>query len=313
MKKHFFYLSFILGICISSVAFANMSQNKSIGDTEIQNLVDQLSIDINYEKSNRAYGELIQMGVKAFPVLMKNIDNEKESHPEFGGARIGGPFTIGFVCFLIIGDQVEHFYWGYQPEYLKFDTIEEWWESHKDRSIRELQIEALKWQINEIQTNDMWREGKTWHLEQLWEKCKELNVLKECGLECGILSMKASLLNSDSGEVKVAFVNTGSGAIIVDLKQKDLFTGNVNRQKSDAIEYTVDYSMRESDKEYLTVLPSETQYVTIAPRAVDWYGKDISWEEIPQGAYNLIVYTNSYSQGHWNGFVYSKIQFKKSK
>ena len=51
---------------------------------------------------------------------------------------------------------------------------------------------GFKLKINEIQTNDMWQEGRTWHLEQLWQKCKELNALQECGLKHGILGIKGA-------------------------------------------------------------------------------------------------------------------------
>lgn len=142
----------------------------------IQELVDNLSIDVDYDQSAMAYDELKRYGPMAFSVLMENLDNAKESHPQFSGDYMGDSFPIGFICFMILQEQVEYIYSKNQPEFLSEDNVGVWWAKNKGRPLRDLQSDALKWKLNEIQTSDEWKESRDWHLEQLRAKCQEFGI-----------------------------------------------------------------------------------------------------------------------------------------
>jgi len=105
--------------------------------------------------------KLRAMGPKAFPALIERLDDTGYSYTECYGTWRN--LKVGEVCFYIIEDQVEFYGHDYatrpgadgeevlKPSYLyTFHTtqhLRNWWEERQDMTLRELQIEALEWNI----------------------------------------------------------------------------------------------------------------------------------------------------------------------
>ena len=118
---------------------------------------------INAKRVNAAYERLRSLGLPAFPELVANSGD-----PRFAFARVYAAWhnhSVGDVCFMIMEEQVDFYgtgyksrndskgHWKVKPQYLYAmrDSIglQAWWEGHKTLSLREMQIESLRWTIRE--------------------------------------------------------------------------------------------------------------------------------------------------------------------
>ena len=114
--------------------------------------------------------QLIELGKDAFPTLIAHVNDEGYSR-SIETAVLRGQ-SVGEVCFDIIEDQVdlagmsyksrlgsdgqEHGYMGYLDQFFsdggnRQKALNDWWNQHHDQSLKQMQIEALKWAIEREQ------------------------------------------------------------------------------------------------------------------------------------------------------------------
>lgn len=157
-------------------------------EKEIKALIDQLaspnpkpivnkkrvpSIDLppgfdpeKQDKVHLARSKLVELGPLAFPFL---IERENDKHYSLTTCDdLSGWFkneSVGYVCRTIIFGQIQPYgYWqevgsdprgkphrpSYPGHFLKSrETEKAWWEKHKEKSLYQMQLEALDWVITE--------------------------------------------------------------------------------------------------------------------------------------------------------------------
>lgn len=140
--------------------------------------------------------KLISLGKDAFPFLIEHI-NDKEYSLSFSTSILRG-FSVGEVCFMIIERQVDlagvaykgrdgsdgksHVHRRYFSQYCagRWFTqagIQKWWETHQQLSLREMQIEALRWAIQREQNIGFSGENDRKHyLGPLQERLRKLEA-----------------------------------------------------------------------------------------------------------------------------------------
>ncbi len=135
-----------------------------------------------------AWRKLWDIGLPAFPHLHKRLDDGRYSVTEDIGPYDKN-FSVGQVCRLIMETQLQPYAYyphgkaeqgtvGLSPEPCYFDghmstakSFERWWKAHKDKSLREVQIEVLEWTISQVNENSG---------EKLAKEVKRLNdILKD--------------------------------------------------------------------------------------------------------------------------------------
>lgn len=175
-------ITVILSGCNNKPSGHNSESNKAITDTEIEALIDKLAISdqpagdhiiftpsIDTPKDDKrviayeAIKKLMSCGKRTFPYLIKKFDDNRQSvaiKPKI-------PITVGGTCYHIIEQMIFDLPEDYQGSYLRigadgqyhnrpyslgqdlftWDTIEAWLEERKNKSLEEIQIEALEWMI----------------------------------------------------------------------------------------------------------------------------------------------------------------------
>jgi hypothetical protein len=115
------------------------------------------------ERVRAAEQELKRRGVGAFPCLIEHLDDAHYSYSEYYGQWRNN--SVGEICYYIIEDQVEPDGCDYtkreaaggktveKPWYI-YTThlnghLRNWWKERSGRTLRELQIEALQWEIEQ--------------------------------------------------------------------------------------------------------------------------------------------------------------------
>jgi hypothetical protein len=92
------------------------------------------------------------MGITVFPILINNRYDERIAYSCFQREVIGKP-RVGDVCFGIIQSQVEvnvpKFY--QQFYFLSKPMLPQWWEERSKCTLQQLQIEAAKYSLAQIQ------------------------------------------------------------------------------------------------------------------------------------------------------------------
>jgi hypothetical protein len=171
---------------------------------EPQALVDMLAgtgDESASEDAQAAHDRLAGMGTAAFPVLIENRDDERETWNCFQ-LQTTDPTTVGMVCACIIQGQVEvnvpkGYYdlclLGFLPS--KRELIK-WWKERPDWTLKEMQIEAAR---HSLQKALEWQHFSS---EEDRQKVIEMyqNRLKELGADK--LNLRAAL-SVDSKVVQV--------------------------------------------------------------------------------------------------------------
>jgi hypothetical protein len=118
-----------------------------------------------------AQQKLIEVGKVAFPNLIEHINDKAFSHSMIGTTAVlvlGR--SVGQACFDIIEKQVDiagmtyksrqgadgqwHTYRGYfsqfssKGEHYSQDGLRRWWRSHRHQSVKEMQMDAMRWAID---------------------------------------------------------------------------------------------------------------------------------------------------------------------
>lgn len=109
-----------------------------------------------------AVAELQRFGTEAFPALIAARNDKRQSI----ALRAVIPHTVGLACHCIVENQIVDLPGGFggchywqrtgadgrehdQPSYFKERPLEEWWPKNAHRTLLDLRIEALEWQIAE--------------------------------------------------------------------------------------------------------------------------------------------------------------------
>jgi hypothetical protein len=147
------------------------------------------------EKVEQARGKLIELGKDAFPVLIEHLNDKGYSRSI--PTAILRSLSVGDVCFLIIEDQVDlfasrrcksrqgadgqlHVFHRYFSKYCKRAWytqagMQAWWKEHKSQTLKEMQIEALRWDIeDERKIGFPSKEDEEEYLSPYLEKLAEL-------------------------------------------------------------------------------------------------------------------------------------------
>ena len=149
------------------------------------------------EKVEAARQKLIDLGKDAFPILIEHINDEGYSRPCEGSAIPSGE-SVGYVCLYILEEQVDlagmryksrtgvdgepHGHVGFFSQFYKDEenksqnAMRRWWKEHKHLSLREMQIEALRWSIaQERRIGFPDKKDEKSYLQPLLQKLKELD------------------------------------------------------------------------------------------------------------------------------------------
>ncbi len=131
----------------------------------IMDLIQPNGTDPNYEvkskKAYLAYQKLFEIGYPAFPLLLKHLNDKQRGFV----LRATCPLTLGHSCYFILEDKIYNYPKGYLnsltrtgkdgKNYLRthYDilfnkkNIKEWLNDRKDMTLKEIQIEVLKFII----------------------------------------------------------------------------------------------------------------------------------------------------------------------
>jgi hypothetical protein len=139
---------------------------------------------------------LLSYGVKAFPILMKHIDDKDYSYST--GPLYNDPpkathnITIGDVCKEIIKLQVDLIPFRYRTRigadgkdhvydnYFSEIDIKSWWRERQNKTLSELRNEIIEWYIQrERQKGFITPEDEKEYLEPLLQKQSELKTMGE--------------------------------------------------------------------------------------------------------------------------------------
>ncbi len=139
---------------------------------------------------SRAYSELCNLGPAAFPFLFDHFTDRRYSLTADAGSAERN-FTVGNLCYQAIALQLQpygNFTAGEgdprsrkrRPSYLKHiqlrdpEAARKWWKSHDKLTLREMQIEVLKWVIEEeAETPDEYEDDEREWLSDTLESLKK--------------------------------------------------------------------------------------------------------------------------------------------
>jgi hypothetical protein len=168
---------------ISLFAVAGFADNKPPSEKEISTLIQQLvspnpapddkngrdaQYPPDYDHSAQqgvrsAWRQLNQLGIRVFPYLFDHFDDKRYSFTDDEGSR-NTNWAVGLACSDILICHLQPF--GTlvddkdacrrpRPSYSEYYNLRTsagaklWWETRKDKALRELQIEVLEWIIAE--------------------------------------------------------------------------------------------------------------------------------------------------------------------
>jgi hypothetical protein len=121
-----------------------------------------------------ARGRLEKVIIEAFPCLLKHFEDKRYSFTQDNGEAEGN-WSVGQTCVTLLRRQLQPYAVSclgdrargkikfdprerpIRPNYLKHNNLWDpkaaaaWWEQRKDKSLRELQLEALQWVLAEEQ------------------------------------------------------------------------------------------------------------------------------------------------------------------
>jgi hypothetical protein len=160
---------------ISLFAIPGFADVKPLSEREINALIQQLvspnrapdlvgayaEYPVGYDRDAQkrvwhAWHQLFPLGKRAFPYLFNHFDDKRYSFTADGGSSDFN-WSVGRACSDILIGHLQPYGKARPPlpSYSKHYNLRDsagaklWWETRKDKSLRELQIEALEWVIAE--------------------------------------------------------------------------------------------------------------------------------------------------------------------
>jgi hypothetical protein len=180
-RRRLSYLAALIWFCGTAAVAADKPPSEEEIKTLVQQLVSPNQAPVTkspYAKYPAGYDERAQervldawlqlrrLGPRAFPYLFDFVDDKRYSFTADGGAADVN-WSVGQACLDRIRCSLQpygpHYLAGEddprgfprRPNYVRHHNIHEpagaktWWETRKDKSLRELQIETLEWVIAE--------------------------------------------------------------------------------------------------------------------------------------------------------------------
>lgn len=178
-------VAFSLALILSLSVAAAWADDKNLGEKEIKALIEKLASpnetpkldgqDAVYPptydrqaqiKVERAWQSLYELGLSTFPYLFQSIADKRYSYTRDGGAADVN-LSVGDQCRAILKSYLQPYghqftagvsdprFVPHRPSYFRNYDLDnpksaaKWWESRKEKSLRELQIETLEWVIAE--------------------------------------------------------------------------------------------------------------------------------------------------------------------
>jgi beta-lactamase regulating signal transducer with metallopeptidase domain len=138
-----------------------------------------------------AKGKLLKLGKTAFPILLENLDDKRYCMTRSYSIEIN--HSVGEVCGHIIVESVELADGPYKsrtgadgkdyvcPSYFAANygrDLKKWWKDHRDKTLLEMQIEALRWRIAEEKRIGALPADRKWVDEFMKKLTYELSVLE---------------------------------------------------------------------------------------------------------------------------------------
>ncbi len=152
----------IAGMFTASCQTRTFSDFRPDRPQDLVNLLADTTSQFNPPAAVLAYDKLISMGTAVFPALIASLPDRRPACPCFQ-ADTSTRTTVGDACLNIIVWQVEWYSYNKSgPSYLTRDNIAAWWQSHQQKTLPELQIEAIEWTIARVEADDAYR----WRREQ---------------------------------------------------------------------------------------------------------------------------------------------------
>jgi hypothetical protein len=126
-----------------------MASTQSIAEPLVEDfsgVIRQLAEDAREEDAMRALKVLSKVGIRGFPSLIAHFDDEQLIHPRLNSFEVFGTPTVGWLCFVILQDQIEgNWPKGFRQFYiLTPDNAKQWLDKHKGLSLRELRVISRK-------------------------------------------------------------------------------------------------------------------------------------------------------------------------
>jgi hypothetical protein len=183
---------FMKCFCLALVAFLSLlttalsADEPTVADADIEALVAQLvspnpeplrrnsptatypaGYDRNAQKLvDHARLKLSDLGIRAFPILIKYLDDKRYSSTQDSGA-VDENWTVGRTCKIVLTCHLQPYdsrifaadtggepSIRYRPTYSAAFTgsskaAKQWWEASKEKSLHDLQLEAVEWVVAE--------------------------------------------------------------------------------------------------------------------------------------------------------------------
>jgi hypothetical protein len=206
MRHRALQIVMLLALAISA-NFAH-AENAAARDAKIEALIAQLvspnqtpqtkGPDAKYpagydhkaqERVRAAWKQLYDLGPVAFPQLIKHFDDDRYSFTADGGAAdrnwpVGGACSDIVRCYLqpysefaLTVDEGKGKRRRRRPNYFydlrlnDRETAERWWKKHRDKSLREIQIESLEWVLaEEVKRPNVYDIEERRHIESILTK-----------------------------------------------------------------------------------------------------------------------------------------------
>lgn len=152
------------------------------------------------KRVDEAKQKLLEFGKKAFPILLKNLDDDRDSEIVVGFVFLFPPpiFTVGDICRGLISSTLvvsgpsynartaADGSTGHCPDFFAhvYDRdLHKWWEKNKYRSLKQMQIDCLSWRIRRekflgtIEEDEKWFNKYIEKLEDTLKKIKSSNQI----------------------------------------------------------------------------------------------------------------------------------------
>lgn len=196
------------------------SKNVPIKVDTTMTLVEELNpeFDWNLQRPvDEAIRSLKKTGRPAFKFLIENIDNKSFSRPVLGSIWVNQ--SVGGVCKAIISSQVDlipvpdrysrrgndgkrHYRFGYFQDAYGGD-FKRWWVENQEKSLREMQLSALAWQIDK--ESEIGMSDETHPRYQ-----KYIDLIKKCHAELQGGETEATQVGENKGVMKETGAETGA-------------------------------------------------------------------------------------------------------
>ena len=137
------------------------------------------------EKVLTAWCHLADAGIQAFPLLLEQLDDKRYSFTKDAGENDFN-WSVGRACFDVMRCQVEPWYYKtlpgtngdyclrprYTGHYFRnAAAAKSWWETHKHKSVHDLQIEVVQWILaEEAKTPGEYSPAERMYLEAILKK-----------------------------------------------------------------------------------------------------------------------------------------------